>query len=73
MTTLAIVGAGPGLGAATARRFGAEGFQLALISRHQDRVDTLAAELTDTGVTARRIRRQRPRRPVPHRRPAAGR
>jgi NAD(P)-dependent dehydrogenase (short-subunit alcohol dehydrogenase family) len=30
MTTIAIIGAGPGLGQATARRFGAEGFSVAL-------------------------------------------
>jgi NADP-dependent 3-hydroxy acid dehydrogenase YdfG len=53
MTTIAIVGAGPGLGAAVARRFGAEGFAIALISRHQERVDALAADLTSTGLTAR--------------------
>ncbi|GAB2578901.1 oxidoreductase [Paractinoplanes abujensis] len=34
MTTLAVVGAGPGLGAAVARRFGAAGFEVALISRN---------------------------------------
>jgi NAD(P)-dependent dehydrogenase (short-subunit alcohol dehydrogenase family) len=33
MTTIAVVGAGPGLGAAVARRFAAEGFAVALISR----------------------------------------
>ena len=33
MTTIAIIGAGAGLGAAVARRFGAEGFAVALISR----------------------------------------
>ncbi len=32
MTAVAIVGAGPGLGQATARRFGREGFSIALIS-----------------------------------------
>jgi NAD(P)-dependent dehydrogenase (short-subunit alcohol dehydrogenase family) len=53
MTTIAIVGAGPGLGAAVARRFGAEGFDIALISRHQERVDALAADLASTGLTAR--------------------
>src|SRR5215207_7748587 len=53
MTTLAIVGAGPGLGAAVARRFGAEGFAVAVLSRRQDRVDALAADLTRAGVTAR--------------------
>lgn len=53
MTTIAIVGAGPGLGAAIARRFGAEGFSVALISRNQARVDELAADLTGEGLTAR--------------------
>src|SRR5665647_2234124 len=35
MTSIAIIGAGTGLGAAVARRFGAEGFTVGLISRHQ--------------------------------------
>jgi short-subunit dehydrogenase len=52
MTTIAIVGAGRGLGAAVARKFGAEGFAVGLISRHQGRLDALAAELTDDGVRA---------------------
>lgn len=46
MTTIAIIGAGKGLGAAVARRFAAEGFAVGLISRHQGRLDALAAELT---------------------------
>ena len=53
MTTIAIVGAGPGLGAAVARRFGREGFAVALLSRSQERVDALAADLAGAGVTAR--------------------
>ncbi|MER8157796.1 SDR family NAD(P)-dependent oxidoreductase [Streptomyces sp. NPDC094472] len=53
MTTLAIIGAGPGLGAAVARRFGREGYDTALISRDQDRLDALTAGLTGEGVTAR--------------------
>jgi NAD(P)-dependent dehydrogenase (short-subunit alcohol dehydrogenase family) len=53
MTTIAIIGAGEGLGAAVARRFGREGFSLALISRHQGRVDGLAAKLEKEGVPAR--------------------
>lgn len=53
MTTIAIVGAGHGLGAAVARRFGAEGFSVALISRSQEHVDALAIELTSDGLTAR--------------------
>ena len=53
MTTIAIVGAGPGLGAAVARRFGTEGFAVAVVSRSQDRVDALVGDLTTAGVTAR--------------------
>ena len=53
MTTMAIIGAGKGLGAAVARRFGREGFAVALIARHQGRVDALAAEISADGVTAR--------------------
>lgn len=53
MSTIAIIGAGPGLGAAVARRFGREGYGIALISRDQDRLDALAAELGEEGVTAR--------------------
>lgn len=53
MPTLAIIGAGPGLGAAVARRFGREGFGVALISRSRRRLDALAAELSQEGVQAR--------------------
>ena len=52
-TTIAIIGAGSGLGLASARRFGAEGFNVALISRTKEHVDALAAELADAGITAR--------------------
>ncbi|MBH0099579.1 SDR family NAD(P)-dependent oxidoreductase [Salinibacterium sp. NSLL150] len=53
MPVIAIIGAGPGLGAAVARRFGREGFAVALISRDQSKLDALAAELETDGVTAR--------------------
>ncbi|MCW8381799.1 SDR family NAD(P)-dependent oxidoreductase [Streptomyces justiciae] len=53
MTTIAIIGAGPGLGAAVARRFGSEGFDVALVARTPERVASLAAGLTGQGVTAR--------------------
>ena len=53
MPTLAVIGAGPNLGAAVARRFAREGFSIALISRDQAKLDALAAELVETGITAR--------------------
>ncbi|MCU1544881.1 MAG: dehydrogenase [Microbacteriaceae bacterium] len=53
MPVIAIIGAGPGLGAAVARRFGREGFSIALISRDQSKLDAMAAELTSAGLTAR--------------------
>ncbi|MFY0409080.1 SDR family NAD(P)-dependent oxidoreductase [Solicola sp. PLA-1-18] len=52
MTSIAIIGAGAGLGAAVARKFGAEGFSVGLISRNQARVDALAATLVADGVQA---------------------
>lgn len=53
MPVIAIIGAGPGLGAAVARKFGREDFAVALISRNQSKLDALAAELEADGVTAR--------------------
>jgi NADP-dependent 3-hydroxy acid dehydrogenase YdfG len=53
MTTIAIVGAGSGLGAAVARRFGAEGFDVALVSRTPEHVGALADGLRAEGVNAR--------------------
>ena len=52
MTTIAIVGAGTGLGAAIADRFGTEGFGVALISRLQKKHDQLAEELNAEGFRA---------------------
>lgn len=53
MSTAIIIGAGPGLGAAAARRFGTEGFAVALVSRTQANVDALAEQLGAQGVDAR--------------------
>ncbi|MFI8893876.1 SDR family NAD(P)-dependent oxidoreductase [Streptomyces paradoxus] len=52
MTTFALIGAGPGLGLATARRFGAAGHTVALISRTPENLDRLTAELAHDGVRA---------------------
>ncbi|MER5197362.1 SDR family NAD(P)-dependent oxidoreductase [Streptomyces sp. NPDC002755] len=53
MTTFALVGAGPGLGLACARRFGAAGHTVALLSRSAEHLGPLVAELNRDGVRAR--------------------
>ncbi|MFD4502797.1 SDR family NAD(P)-dependent oxidoreductase [Streptomyces sp. NPDC058457] len=53
MTSIAIVGAGPGLGAAVARRFGREGYGVALLARDGERLGALAGTLAAEGVRAR--------------------
>ncbi len=50
--TIAIVGAGPGLGLSIARRFGANGFAVALLSRTQAKLDELAGQLGAEGIDA---------------------
>ena len=52
MPTIAIIGAGRGLGLSIAKRFGREGFAVGLVSRTQKNLDGLAAELTGAGVEA---------------------
>jgi NAD(P)-dependent dehydrogenase (short-subunit alcohol dehydrogenase family) len=52
MPTIAIVGAGPGLGLSIAKVFGGHGFDVALISRTKDKLDALVAQLTEAGITA---------------------
>ena len=50
--SMLIIGAGPNLGLAIARRFGREGFAVGLVSRTQSRLDDLAARLQNDGITA---------------------
>ncbi|GAA2816846.1 SDR family NAD(P)-dependent oxidoreductase [Nonomuraea rubra] len=52
MPTLAIVGAGPGMGLAIARTFGSQGYDVALIARNRAKLDDLAGRLAADGVTA---------------------
>jgi short-subunit dehydrogenase len=49
--SLVIVGAGPNLGLAVARRFGREGFAVGLISRRESRLVELAGQLRLDGIT----------------------
>lgn len=53
MPTIAIIGAGPGMGLAIARTFGSRGFDVALISRTQAKLDALASQLAAEGITAK--------------------
>lgn len=48
--SIIIVGAGPNLGAAVARRFGREGMPVGLISRNAEKLQTLADALTADGL-----------------------
>jgi NADP-dependent 3-hydroxy acid dehydrogenase YdfG len=45
--TIAIFGAGPALGLSLAKRFGREGYRIALVARRQESLDALSAELTE--------------------------
>ncbi|MFI5966428.1 SDR family NAD(P)-dependent oxidoreductase [Streptomyces asoensis] len=52
MPTIAVIGAGPGMGLAIARTFGSRGFDVALIARTKDKLQTLAEQLGQEGITA---------------------
>lgn len=49
---IAIFGAGAGLGTALARRFGTEGFQVALVARRADRLQAIVDELAGENIEA---------------------
>jgi short-subunit dehydrogenase len=49
--SIVIVGAGPNLGAAVARRFGREGMAVGLVSRNAEKLEALAGELRGEGLT----------------------
>jgi short-subunit dehydrogenase len=48
---LLLVGAGPGLGTAVARRFATEGYRITLIARNTDSLASVVESLADTGAT----------------------
>jgi short-subunit dehydrogenase len=52
MRTIAIYGAGPALGMAVARRFGGEGFRVALVARSRERLDGMVRDLGTDGIEA---------------------
>jgi short-subunit dehydrogenase len=47
--SIVIVGAGPNLGAAVARRFGREGLAVGLVARNEEKLAALAADPRDVG------------------------
>jgi NAD(P)-dependent dehydrogenase (short-subunit alcohol dehydrogenase family) len=48
---IVVVGAGPGLGASIARRFGTAGYDVALIARSEEKLETLGRDLQQAGIT----------------------
>jgi NAD(P)-dependent dehydrogenase (short-subunit alcohol dehydrogenase family) len=48
---IVVVGAGPGVGAAVARRFGREAYDVALLARSAERLDALGEQLQADGIT----------------------
>jgi len=53
--SIMIIGAGPGIGQAVARKFGRESWQIVLTGRNADRLTGLAAELQSEGITAHAV------------------
>jgi len=51
-TSIAVFGAGPGLGQAVAHRYAREGYDVVLVARRQEPLDVLATDLTSAGATA---------------------
>ncbi|MEA5053890.1 MAG: SDR family NAD(P)-dependent oxidoreductase, partial [Propionicimonas sp.] len=52
MPTIVVCGAGPGLGRSVARRYGREGYEVVLVARHAEPLESFAAELAEAGITA---------------------
>ena len=50
--SIAVFGAGPGLGQAVARRYAREGYAVTLVARRSEPLDRLAKDLTSAGATA---------------------
>jgi len=53
--SIAVLGAGPGLGQAVAHRYGREGYAVVLVARRPEPLDRLVAHLTADGVQAQAL------------------
>ncbi|MCX4247176.1 SDR family NAD(P)-dependent oxidoreductase [Paraliomyxa miuraensis] len=51
--TIIVCGYGPGISSAVARKFGGEGFQVAIVARSAERLEAGVKALTDAGITAK--------------------
>src|SRR3954451_7970632 len=51
--TIVVCGHGPGISDAVARKFGKEGFAVAIVARNAERLTAAAASLTAAGITAK--------------------
>lgn len=51
--TIVVCGYGPGISAAVARKFGSEGFRVALVSRSATKLEQAVVELTQAGIEAK--------------------
>ena len=51
--TIVVCGYGPGISDGVARKFGSEGFSVALVARKKDKVEAGARALSEAGITAR--------------------
>lgn len=56
MSVCIIIGAGPGVGEAIARRFGKGGFRLGLVARNADKLSQQAERLRDIGLSSHWLR-----------------
>ncbi len=50
MKTVAIIGAGPGLGLSLAKKFGEKGFRIAVISRNSEKLSIIVSELKELNI-----------------------
>ena len=48
--SIVVLGAGPGLGNAVARKFGKEGYEVALLSRSQEKLDGYKEEFEELDI-----------------------
>lgn len=55
MPTIAIFGAGPGLGRSVARKFGHEGYKVVLVARTQAKLEDFATSLAKEGIQAHAV------------------